>query len=408
MKHSVFSASGAERWSNCAGSLVLSQGIPRRSSFAADEGTAGHELGEKCIADGTEPYDFIGEVIDVCGSGGGVITNKIEVSLDLAEAVSKYVEYVRGISGTRWLETRIFYATLLGVPEDEGFGTGDCCILDGTILHVIDAKFGRGYVNPEKNKQMILYGAGVTDAIEAVGEEVTEIHLHVVQPRVSDKPVPYIMTRAELQEEVDWLRERAQLAMEATISFTNINDESWVKRYLTPGEYQCQWCPAAVNCPALKAEVSEFTAAADDEFGITNFLEQLPGKKLGEYQTQVGLVEIWVKAVEHETMRRLTRGDSDVKGWKLVKGREGNRKYANEETAAEAFKDEPDAFNPATIKSPAQLEKVLTKKKDKDGKELLAKLVVRNPPKPTLTTADDPREPWTEAASADEFGMVEN
>ena len=406
MKHSVFSASGAERWSNCPGSLVLSQGIQRRSSFAADEGTAGHELGEKCIANNEEPYDFIGEIIEVRGNGGTEVTSEIEVTLDLAEAVSMYVEYVRGISGTRWLETKIYYAKLLGVPEEDGFGTGDCCILNGTVLHVIDAKFGRGYVNPEKNKQMTLYAAGVVDAMETVGEEITEIHLHVVQPRVSDQPVPYIMSRDELREAVEWLRERAQLSMEATNTFTHIGNEAWVKKYLTPGEYQCQWCPAAAGCPALRAEVSEFTAAADDEFGITNFLDQLSPESLGKYQSQVGLVELWVKAVEHETLRRLTRGDR-VPGFKLVKGREGNRKWANEDAAAEVFKDIEDiAFDPPTLKSPAQLEKVL--KKDKARKDLIATLVVRNPARPTMTTADDPREPWTEAAAADEFATVEN
>ncbi len=404
MKHSIFSASGAERWSNCPGSLALSQGIHKSSSWAADEGTAGHHLGERCIADDSEPYDFIGEIIPVAGNGGDVITNEIEVTLDLAEAVSKYVEYVRGISGTRWLETRIYYATLLGVPEDEGFGTGDCCVLNGTILHVIDAKFGRGYVNPVKNKQMILYGAGVVDAMEAVGEEITEIHLHVMQPRVSDKPVPYVMTRADLQAEVDALRDRAQLAMEATISFTSLNDTAWVRKYLNPGEYQCQWCPAASFCPALKREVDQFTAASDEEFGIVSLLEQLPGEALGKYQTQVGLVEIWVKAVEHETVRRLTRGDK-VPGYKLVKGREGNRKWADPVAAAEAFKDvEEIAFDPPTLKSPAQLEKAL--KKDAERKKLIEEYVVRNPARPTMTTEDDPRETWQEAAGADEFAVL--
>lgn len=406
MKHSVFSASGAERWSNCAGSLALSQGIKRRSSFAADEGTAGHELAEYCLANDAEPYDFIGVIYPVRGNGGEEITNEIEISLELAEAVSMYVAYVRKISGTRWLETRVFYASLLGVPEDDGFGTTDCCVLDGTILHVIDAKFGRGYVNPEKNKQMTLYAAGTVEAMEAVGEEITEIRLHVVQPRVSDSPVPYVMTREELRAEVEWLRERAQLAMQASISFTSLDDSAWVKLYLSPGEYQCQWCPAAAFCPALRAEVSEFTAAASDEFEIANLLEQMPGKKLGEYQTKVGLVQLWAKAVEHETLRRLTRGDKDVAGWKLVKGREGNRKWSDPETAAEKFSDLEEAFEPRQLKTPPQVEKLL--KKDKERKELLATLVVRSPAKPTLTTADDPREPWTEAATADEFGVVEN
>lgn len=403
MKHSTFSASGAERWANCPGSLALSQGILRTSSWAADEGTAGHQLGERCLADGTEPYDFIGEIIPIAGNGGDVITNEIEVTLDLAEAVSKYVEYVRGISGTRWLETRIYYADLLGVPEDEGFGTGDCCILNGTILHVIDAKFGRGYVNPVKNKQMILYAAGVVDAMEAVGERITEIHLHIMQPRVSDKPVPYVMSRADLQHEVNLLREAAQVAMEATISFTTIDDAAWVKRYLVPGEYQCQWCPAAVFCPALREVVSEFTAASDEEFGIVNLLEQLPAKELGKYQTQVGLVQLWVKAVEHETLRRLTRGDK-VPGFKLVKGREGNRRWADPAAAAEVFAGIEEAFEPKQLKTPPQVEKAL--KKDKERKALIEQLVVRNPARPTMTTEDDPRETWQEAAGADEFGVV--
>lgn len=407
MKHSIFSASGAERWSNCPGSLALSQGVTKGTSFAADEGTAGHTLGEQCIANDEEPFDHVGEIIRVAGAGGDVITNEIEVTLDLAEAVSTYVEYVRGISGTRWLETRIYYGDLLGVPEEEGFGTGDCCILDGTILHVIDAKFGRGYVNPVENKQMILYGAGVVDAMESVGETITEIHLHVVQPRVSDKPVPFVMTRADLQHHVNLLREAAQRAMEATISFTNIDDLQWAKRYLNPGEYQCQWCPAAAFCPALRNVVDEFTAAGDDEFGIVSLLEQLPAKTLAKYQAQVNVVELWVKAVEHETLRRLTRGDK-VPGYKLVKGREGNRKWADPAAAAEAFADLPVevTHKPAELLSPPQLEKALGR--NKEAKARLPGLIVRNPARPTMTTADDPREPWTEAATVDEFGVVEN
>lgn len=406
MKHSLFSASGASRWSNCAGSLTLSQGIRKPSSWAADEGTAGHLLGERCLEHDAEPYDFIGEIIPVCGNGGDIVTNEIEVTLELAEAVSMYVEYVRGISGTRWLETRIYYADLLGVPEEDGFGTGDCCILDGTVLHVIDAKFGRGYVDPFKNKQMILYGAGVTSAMELVGEEITEIHLHVVQPRVSDKPVPYVMTRQELRDEVAMLHEAAQRAQEAMASFTNLDNQKWLDAYITPGEYQCQWCPAAGFCPKLREVADEFTAAADEEFGIVSLLEQLSAKELGKYQTQVGLVEIWIKAVEHETLRRLTRGDA-VPGFKLVKGREGNRRWADPVAASEAFADIKDiAFDPPTLKTPAQLEKAL--KKDKERKELLATLVVRNPARPAMTTEDDPREPWTEAAGADEFAVVEN
>lgn len=398
MKHSLFSASGASRWANCPGSLAMTRGCPRKTSFAAAEGTAGHALGEHCILTDEEPADFIGEVREVEGF-------QIEITDELADAVSVYVEYVRGISGTRWLEQTIYYADLLGVDEEDGFGTGDCCILDGTTLHVIDAKFGRGYVNPVKNKQMILYAAGVVSALELVGERVDKIVLHIVQPRVSTTPVPYEMTRADLQHEVNMLRAAAQEATAALESFNSIEDKNWARKYLTPGESQCQWCPAAVYCPALRAVAEEFTAACDEEFGIVNLLEQLSSKELGKYQSMVGLVDLWKDAVTHETMKRLSRGQN-VDGFKLVLGREGNRRWADPVMAAEVFADLPEetTHHPAQLKSPPQLEKALGK--NKEAKAKIETLVVRNPAKPTLTTSDDPRPAWSDTESViNEFGV---
>lgn len=259
MNHSVFNACGASRWSNCPGSLVLSQGMPRYGNAAISAGTAGHMLGEECLTDDTDPLDFIGRVIPVIE--GGKLFAEIEVTVDLATAVQFYVDYVRGISGTRWLGTTINYAAQLGVPEDEGFGTCDACVLDGTTLHVVGAKFGRGYVDPVKNKQMILCTAGVVDALEALKLRVKAIKLHVVQPRVSDTTTPDEMTRIDFAHEVGSLRESARRAMEAASSFGSLEDTKWVEAYLNAGEYQCQWCPAAATCPALRHLMAEFTGA---------------------------------------------------------------------------------------------------------------------------------------------------
>ncbi|RAY89219.1 DUF2800 domain-containing protein, partial [Klebsiella oxytoca] len=49
------------------------------------------------------------------------------------------------------------------VPE--GFGTADCILIGGGILHVIDFKYGKGVaVSAEGNPQMALYALGAYEA----------------------------------------------------------------------------------------------------------------------------------------------------------------------------------------------------------------------------------------------------
>src|SRR3954453_21847034 len=48
--HAICSASSAERWLNCPGSVFMSQGLPEQPPGAAAlEGTRGHELAEKIL-----------------------------------------------------------------------------------------------------------------------------------------------------------------------------------------------------------------------------------------------------------------------------------------------------------------------------------------------------------------------
>ena len=393
MKHSIFSASGAERWANCPGSIAFCEGIKSTDSDASREGTAGHALADHCLRHDTWPGDYVGHVFE-----------KYEITDDLAEAVSDYVEYVRGISGIRLSEVRVYYANLLGVDDDEAFGTSDALIVAGHILHVIDAKFGRRFVDPKKNKQMMLYAAGALEALKAVGEadDITEIQLHIMQPRVTSKPLPYIMSRADLDLELEWLAERAALVIEAQFNYLPASP-LWQEKYPIPGEYQCQWCPAAAACPSLRTRAKSVTPM--DEFELVNSLEALPSSTVAENMALVPLLELWIKAVEHEGFRRLTRGDV-VPGYKLVTGREGNRKWQNEDVVLEAFSELDTAvlFKEPVLKTPPQLEKALGKKNPLVEK--IATLTVRSPARPTVTTADDPRPKWVEAAGSDEFGVV--
>jgi hypothetical protein len=391
MKHSIFSASGAERWANCPGSVVFCEGIPKTDSDASREGTAGHTLGDLCLRDGTDPLDHEGEVY-----------NEVTISSELALAVQSYVDYVRGISGIRLTEVRVHYSELLGVGDDEAFGTTDALVVSDNVLHIIDAKFGRRFVDPKLNKQMMLYAAGALEALDVVMEadEITEVHLHIMQPRVTEKPVPYIMSRAELNIELQKLRDAAQLVVEAGFNYTPGLPE-WAEKYLLPGEYQCQWCPGAAACPSLRLRAKSTTPI--DEFSSINSIDALSNTTVSDNLKLVPLLEIWIEAVNADAMRRLTRGDY-LPGFKLVKGREGNRKWQSDEKVIEAFGDSDMLYNPKQLCSPAQLE---TKLKKDPRKELIKTLVVRSPARPTMTTEDDPRPVWVEAAATEEFGVVE-
>lgn len=403
--HSIYSASAAGRWYYCVGSIAMCRGLPKRGSGpAAREGTACHTLGERCLRSGDDAYDHIGDEIEVEGQ-------TFEVDDEMADAVQLYVDYVRGISGMKWYEVLTYYGSLVGVPDDEAFGTSDTVVLDGTVLHIIDAKFGRRYVSPEKNKQLMLYAAGVVEAVEAVGEEVTEVVLHIVQPRVTARPVPFHMTREELAAVVADFRERVQRAEEAgllfqpawaTEGFASQQALAWVENYLQEGETQCQWCEAAAVCPKLRTAVDEFAAGSIEDFDVVNVLEATDGSYIQEALEKIPLVETWIKAVEHEGFRRLTNGKK-VPGYKLITGREGNRKWIDEDQVREVFEDLGNDLENRKLKSPAQIEKVL--KKD-PRKAKIAGMTQRSPARPTMVRSDDPRKEWVEAASHDEFGVV--
>lgn len=392
--HSLFSASAADRWGNCAGSLAMSQGIPDSGSDAAKEGTAGHALGEQCLKDGTDPVDFIGDTL-----------LDVEITDDLALNVREYVEYVRGMDGIVYLETRINYAHVLQVPLDDAFGTADCVIWHGNTVKVIDLKLGRRWVDVKNNWQLTLYAAGVVLSLEEIGEEVDRIELHIFQPRVSKAVVPHVYTREELQDMIELLRQAAARAQEATASFTGMDNLDWIEQYLTVGEAQCQWCRAKAVCPKLKAEADDFfpSAAQDSDFDIVSVLQVTPDEDIAEALDRMPLVELYMKAVRTEAFARIAQGKT-LPGYKLTMGREGHRRWKDPAkivehlTLVEGVPE--DLLYKKEVFTPPQLEKVLKKSKMKVDFE---DFITRNPAKPSLAPVSHPGEPWTGAVTDADF-----
>ena len=214
------------------------------------------------------------------------------------------------------------------------------------------------------------------------------------------------MSLEELNEHIATIEIAAHYTLEALGTFTGLHDKVWADTYLVPGEKQCQFCPAASFCPAVRNMAREHI---DDEFDMVALRDTVPGESLAEAMEMIPLLEIFIKAVQAEVNRRLSAGMS-VPNWKLVKGHEGNRKWSDEEAAADALEAagvaRSDLFV-AKMLTPPAVEKVLKKINKQALEETFPKLIVRSPAKPTLASADDPREAWSNVASADEFGVVE-
>lgn len=237
MNHSLFSASASERWIACPGAVQLCKDIPERRSAAADEGSALHTAAEHCLRHDENPRE-------------GTVFDGMTLTLEHVDLVQVYLDYARKFNGSRLIEQKINYATPLGLSHHLAFGTCDLVLLDGTHMHVIDAKFGRGPVSAFQNKQMTLYAAGFAHAMQHVGRVIQTIDLHIVQPRVTREPKPFSINRDQLHHSVSKIRERALIAHDAMLTINELHPNEWSSKYLRRGDKQCRFCPARGICPA--------------------------------------------------------------------------------------------------------------------------------------------------------------
>jgi len=401
--HSLFSASGSTRWLNCPGSLAVSQGIPSRSGMAAKRGTAAHAVAAR-ILEGDDTTDAFTEALGQVEAADG---QRIEIDEELAGQIEQYVEYVRGIAGQRMVEVKSMYGPAIGLEDKTAWGTADAVIIqpDDTI-HVVDLKTGRGYVQAPGNTQLLLYAAGVIHSLQAVGTEPSRIVLHIVQPAVHAQPSTWELTPEEFAEEVGKLKASAQKAMQAFKSFPgreagDVMLKPWAAKFITPQEDACRWCPAAAGCKALADVVPS-------DLG-TEYVPLLATVGLNAAMARIPLIEIYVKAVQEEAYRRASLGEPGL-AFKLVLGREGNRKFGEEQEALDGLRnlgvDDEILLSTPSLRSPAQIEKDLKKAKRKDVIEAMTHWIVRAPAKPTLVPVGDPREPWTENNVKDEFPEI--
>lgn len=397
--HARLSPSGAERWLVCPGSIVLSEGIPDKSSSYSRLGTAAHSLAEKCLETGKHPLDLIDEEI--------VIEDEVfTVDEDMAQSVAVYVDHIRE-QLKPGVELEIECRLDLSHVIEDSFGSGDALIYDPATKHlqIKDYKHGQGVaVEPEENEQLLTYAVGAIKRYD--NRQVDKVTLTVIQPRKPHARGPIRSwetdpwTLVEFQER---LREGAELVDEATYNYGRTGDGHWRDLYLTPGDH-CTFCKAAPTCPALRERAYELAKAEFSEAGevVTPTVTDMDSNELAKVLKNVETLKIWLRRVEEFAHAEAVAGRPPT-GYKLVAKR-ATRRWRDAEEAAAGIKiqfdlEDSDIYAAPKMKTPAQVEKIVGKKKF----ELLSELTVKESSGSVLAPYDDPR-PVVRVSAEEEFG----
>ena len=357
-EHAKLSPSAAERWMTCPGSVVLSEGMPEKSSAFAEEGTFAHGLAEALLL----------------GKGA-------KGDIEMVDNVMVYVDHVQGLGGELHVEQRVHV-------NDTVYGTADAVVWQADLraLHIVDLKYGAGVpVEVHGNLQLKIYALATLLTFKYPAKTVTAT---IVQPRCphSDGPVRSVTYdvvelldfHADLLDAIDRV-EKARAAPQFA---------------LVPSEKGCRWCLAAPKCPAIKSRAQDLAkkvfapGVAYDAKELADTLDFLP------------IIEGWIKNTREFAYSEAERG-IEVPNWKLVEKR-AVRQWRDEATAVRelAFIPPEQLFTQKLI-TPAAAEKLLPK----DQRGLLDDLTVKESTGHTLVHASDKR-PAVKLDAASAFSNV--
>lgn len=446
-EHSLLGPSGSKKWMGCPAALVVEKGIPNESGQAAINGTSMHTVsevvlnriiaGEKKLSAKT----YKGCYVENEGKGpvkahpkapkGGVLVND-----DMVKQCDAYIDHWRPLLEVAefvQLEMRADLTRILhpGFEIDgnkvKTFGTADMVMVmkktDGTYMLIVgDLKTGRHKVEAKENKQLMLYALGLLRKLQTM-YDITTVRLVIFQPYCGGASEWDISVEA-LEIFAKFASKRAVAALEAYAR----GKKGLTRADFRPSVDACQWCRFADQCSArAKAAIDTMTppTATDDDLADEapkptdrearkaarrakrGKKEEAPGAmsaaELRKAYEGLDAMRQHIKAIESAVFKAVMAGDGESLGLKMVAGKEGIRKWADESEVIEVFtkaRIKRDVMYKETLLSPTDAEKVLKDEKPKVWAKLCDK-ITRAPAKPVLAPIDDPRPAWSEATDED-------
>lgn len=366
-KHALLGASSAARWIACTPSARATEGLPDQESTYAAEGTRAHEVCEKALRyklakwEAGKPFDLLSDWAQQ------------SMPTEMFNAANQYVSFLHD----QWVgfscRPGVFIEQEVDVSRwvPGGFGTCDCLMIGGGLLHIIDFKYGQGVpVSPVRNPQLMYYALGAYALFDGL-ENIDTVRMSIVQPRIQEEPETWELPLSDL---LSWAREVLQPAAEM----------AWRgEGTFCPGEH-CRFCKAHPDCRGWQ-----------EKYGPLAGFEPLPqpaalsDEELGEWLQKVEGLVAYARELEDYAQTALLEGRT-LPGWKLVQGR-STRKWTDQDAAFRQM--EADGIDEAMLytRTPISLtaaEKMLGKKK---FAEVMSAFITRAPGAPKLAKDSDPR-----------------
>ena len=375
--HARLGGSSASRWSNCTGSIFLSEDMPpQQQTDATRQGTEAHELAEMCLADFLHfkrTGDNLGRFDAMCAQ-----ENCDPVMIDHAknyrDVVWKEV-LEESVTGKSYgLEERVVLDEHLGM-----FGTTDFWAIyidqrGRKVLTIGDFKYGYHAVDAKDNAQLAFYAVGFWEFIKAHGKTIDMVRTFIYQPRAhgpSFKEDLYTVKKL-----AKWRKKFFDAAHAVYVD---------KKAKFKTGEW-CRFCPAQAKCIKYSQSLNQVTSLKliQPEAITLPPVEALTDDMIGKILQHADSIESFLAACRNYAVYRIESGNK-IPGLKLVEGK-----------TRRTWKDDEDEIINALEKM--GVKKVFKKKllplssiEKEIGAEAIAPFLTLTEPKKQLVSEDDAR-----------------
>lgn len=229
--------SSAARIMMCAGSLALCEAYPEIDTPDTMAGTAAHWAGSEIL---------LGRAVAL----GQHAANGVMLTDEMLEAADLYATTVKARGPVGNVETPVANAILH--PDNGGTPDHFAYAVNGQRLHIFidDFKFGHGYVQVQRNWQLLNYAALILESIRSVWPDDTMINITmtIFQPRSFHRDGPirsWTVNASELRGDFDLMRLKFAEAVKPNAQCTATDSDI------------CDDCSGRVACEAALAAASK-------------------------------------------------------------------------------------------------------------------------------------------------------
>jgi hypothetical protein len=351
MGHSNIGPSRAEQFFSCPGSVNAQAAIDtiEPSNSAALEGIAIHILGAECLSQDKDPYEFIGNTVEVKDNYNETI--EFVVDDDFAFAAKLYKDTIYGILKEHGLDKKVLQVeAAFTVPEVDrhAHGTTDCSFLASDTLYVFDLKGGRGIiVSPEENKQAMYYA--LRPYLDAK-MFIKRIMIGIIQPRAKEGEL--IKMWETTPERLEKFKNELQIAIGRTrVKHPELHAGSW-----------CRFCGAQGTCSVIQNSIlTEMRETLPQIKDIFPTITELTAQQIGKALPVLEILKGFIENLEGYAFTLALKGD-DIPNYTLTRGKK-QRRYKDETAVIDRFEPElgDTIYGERKLRTPAQLEKLVGK-----------------------------------------------